>query len=48
MKDNNVISLEKPEGNFNDHLTEILHQGCARIIKEALEVEIEIFLSGGP
>ncbi len=32
---------KKPEGNVADHLTEILRQGCARILKEALEVEIE-------
>lgn len=44
MKDNNVISLEKPEGNFNDQLTEILRQGCTRILKEALEVEIRTFI----
>jgi len=44
MKDNNVISLEKPEGNFNDQLTEILRQGCTRILKEALEVEIKTFV----
>jgi len=44
MKDNNVISLEKPEGNFNDQLTEILRQGCTRILKEALEAEIRTFI----
>ena len=44
MKDDNVISMEKPEGNFHDHLTEILRQGCTRILKEALEVEIEAFI----
>jgi len=44
MKNDNVISLKKPEGNFNDHLTEILRQGCRRILEEALEVEIETFI----
>jgi len=44
MKDDNVISIKKPEGNFNDHLTEILRKGCRRILEEALEVEIEIFI----
>lgn len=44
MKDDSVISLKKPEGNFNDHLTELLRQGCARILGEALEVEIEAFI----
>jgi len=44
MKDDSVISLKKPEGNFNDHLTEILRQGCRRILEEALEVEIEEFI----
>ena len=44
MKDDNVISIKKPEGNFNDHLTEILRKGCRRILEEALEVEMEIFI----
>ncbi len=44
MKEDSVISLKKPEGNFNDHLTEILREGCRRILEEALEVEIEIFI----
>jgi transposase-like protein len=44
MKDDNVVSLKKPEGNFNDHLTGILRQGCRRILEEALEVEIETFI----
>jgi len=44
MKDDSVISLKKPEGNFDDHLTELLRQGCARILGEALEVEIEAFI----
>ncbi len=44
MKDDTVISLKKPEGNSNDHLTEILRQGCVRILEEALEVEIEGFI----
>ena len=44
MKNDNVISLKKPEGNFNDHLTEILRQGCRRILEETLEVEIETFI----
>ena len=44
MNDDNVISLKKPEGNFSDHLTEMLQQGCRRILEEALEVEIETFI----
>ena len=44
MKDYNVISIKKLEGNFNDHLTGILRQGCRRILEEALEVEIETFI----
>lgn len=34
MNDDNVISFKKPEGNFNDHLTELLSQGCERMEKE--------------
>jgi len=44
MRDDSVINLKKPEGNYNDHLTEILRQGCVRILEEALEVEIEGFI----
>ena len=44
MKDDNVIRIKKPEGNFNDHLTGMLRQGCRRILEEGLEVEIETFI----
>jgi transposase-like protein len=44
MKDDNVISFKMPEGNFHDHLTEILRQGCRGILQEALEVEVETFI----
>ncbi len=44
MKDDSVISLKKPEENFNDHFTEILRHGCGRILEEALEVEIKAFI----
>ena len=44
MKDDNVISIKKPEGNFNDHLTEMLREGCRRILEKALEVEMEAFI----
>ena len=44
MKDHNVISLKKPEGKCDDHLTEILRQGCTRILEEALEVEINTYI----
>ena len=44
MKKDNVIELEKPEGNFEDHLTEILRHGCTRILSEALKTEIGIFI----
>ena len=44
MNNDNVIRIKKPEGNFNDHLTEMLQQGCRRILEEALEVEIETFI----
>jgi transposase-like protein len=44
MKKDNVNEFEKPEGNFDDHLTEILRHGCTRILTEALEAEIELFI----
>ena len=44
MKKDNLNEFEKPEGNFDDHLTEILRHGCTRILTEALEAEIELFI----
>lgn len=43
MGKNNVIELVQP-GEFTDHLTEILRQGAQKMILEAVEAEIEVFL----
>lgn len=43
MKENNVIEFKKPE-LVEDLLTEVLRNGARKLLKEALEVEIETFI----
>ena len=43
MDKNNVIELKKPE-LVGDVLTEVLRNGARKLLKEALEVEIEAFI----
>ena len=43
MDKNTVIELKKPE-LVEDVLTEVLRNGARRLLKEALEVEIEVFI----
>ena len=45
MPKDNVIELKKPEPFIDDPLTDILRSGARRLLAEALETEIEIFLS---
>ncbi len=45
MDKNTVIELKKPE-LVEDLLTEVLRNGARRLLKEALEVEIEVFIEG--
>ena len=44
MKETNVIELNRQEKPFDDPLTEIIRNGARKILKEALETEIELFL----
>jgi transposase-like protein len=44
MKQDNVIEIRNPDPKFRDYLTEILQNGCRRIIAEALELELNDFL----
>ena len=44
MIKNNVIELNKPAQSVEDPLTELIRDGARRILKEALEVEIELFI----
>ena len=45
MTQNNVIDLKKPESFVDDPITEILRNGARKLLVQALEVEIENFLS---
>jgi transposase-like protein len=45
MTKDNVISLKKPEPFVDDPITEILRNGARKLLTQALETEIEIFIS---
>jgi transposase-like protein len=44
MKKDNVLEIKNPDPKFRDSLTEILQSGCRRILAEALEMELKVFL----
>jgi len=45
MSQDNVIDLKKPEPFIDDPITDILRNGAKKLLVQALEVEIENFLS---
>lgn len=45
MPQDNVIDLKKPESFIDDPITDILRNGARKLLVQALEVEIENFLS---
>jgi len=45
MAKDNVIQLKKPEPFIDDPITDILRSGARKLLAEALEAEIETFLS---
>ena len=45
MSNDNVILLKKPESIINDHITDILRQGARKMLAQALEAEIDHFIS---
>jgi len=45
MAKDNVVRLRKPEPFIDDPITEILRLGARKLLAEALEAEIEDFLS---
>jgi len=45
MRKDNVIQIKNPERFIDDPITEILRSGARKLLAEALETEIEIFLS---
>jgi transposase-like protein len=45
MSNDNVIELKKPDTFFDDPITDILRQGARKLLAQALETEIEIFIN---
>jgi len=45
MSNDNLIDLKKPETFINDPITDILRSGARRLLAQALEVEIELFVN---
>ena len=45
MPKDNVMELKKPEPFIDDPITDILRSGARKLLAQALETEIEIFLS---
>ena len=45
MPKDNVIDLKKPERFVDDPITDVLRTGARKLLTEALEAEIECFLS---
>jgi transposase-like protein len=45
MSNDNVIELKKPDTFVDDPITDILRQGARKLLAQALETEIEIFIS---
>ncbi len=44
MADNNVIDLKKPEQFIDDPITDLLRKGARKLLAQALEAEIELFM----
>jgi len=45
MSKDNVIDLKKPEPFVDDQITAMIRQGARQLLAQALEVEIELFIS---
>ena len=45
MSKDNLIEFKKPERFVDDPITEVLRTGAKRLLAEALEVEIEDYIS---
>lgn len=45
MSKDNVIDIKKPEPFVDDPITDILRQGARKLLAQALETEVEIFLN---
>ena len=45
MSNNNVFDIKKPEPFLDDQITTIIRQGARRLLAQALEAEIDLFIS---
>lgn len=45
MSNDNVIDLKKPESFVEDPITDILRQGARKLLAQALEAEIDLFIN---
>ena len=45
MKDDNVFEIKKPEPFVDDQITQIIRQGARKLLAQALEAEIELFIN---
>jgi transposase-like protein len=45
MKNNSVTELKKPESFIDDPITDILRQGARKLLSQALQAEVDFFLS---
>jgi len=45
MKNDNVFEIKKPEAFVDDQITQIIRQGARKLLAQALEAEIELFIN---
>ena len=45
MRNDNVFEIKKPEAFVDDQITQIIRQGARKLLAQALEVEIELFIN---
>ena len=45
MRNDNVFEIKKPEPFVDDQITQIIRQGARKLLAQALEVEIELFIN---
>ena len=45
MSNDNVFEIKKPEAFVDDQITQIIRQGARKLLAQALETEIELFIN---
>ena len=46
MKEDTVVELRQPEAFSEDPLTEVLRLGARRLLAQAVEMEVTVFVEG--